>query len=236
MRKKIELAILILVITGLVILNQNLTQQVASEKISVRKNTVIIDAGHGGSDPGKVGAGDILEKDINLAIAKKVEDLLKKEKIKVIMTREEDRMLTGDADSGSKAQDMKERVELINKELPQIAVSIHQNSYQDVSVHGAQVFYYSGSEEGERAAGIMQEALLAFDAENSRQPKANDTYYLLRRTQVPTIIVECGFLSNPEEAQRLSLDEYQEKVAEAICQGILQFIRQGNSAGKIQDS
>lgn len=229
MRKRIELAVLLVLIAGLVILNQNLTQQVASEKISVRKNTVIIDAGHGGSDPGKVGTGDILEKEINLAIAKKVETQLKKEKIKVIMTREEDRMLTGDADSGSKAQDMKERVELINKELPQIAVSIHQNSYQDASVHGAQVFYYSGSQEGERAAGIMQNALLAFDADNTRQPKANDTYYLLRRTQVPTIIVECGFLSNPEEAGNLCLDEYQEKVAQAICQGILEFIRPGNS-------
>lgn len=229
MRKRIELAVLLVLIAGLVILNQNLTQQVASEKISVRKNTVIIDAGHGGSDPGKVGAGDILEKEINLAIAKKVETQLKKEKIKVIMTREEDRMLTGDADSGSKAQDMKERVELINKELPQIAVSIHQNSYQDASVHGAQVFYYSGSQEGERAAGIMQNALLAFDADNTRQPKANDTYYLLRRTRVPTIIVECGFLSNPEEAGNLCLDEYQEKVAQAICQGILEFIRPGNS-------
>lgn len=230
MRKKIEMALLILVIAGLVILNQNLTQQVASEKITVRKNTVVIDAGHGGSDPGKVGEGDILEKEINLAIAKKVEARLKNEKVKVIMTREEDRLLTGDEDSGSKAQDMKERVDLINKELPQIAVSIHQNSYQDASVHGAQVFYYSGSGEGERAAGIMQNALLAFDADNTRQPKANDTYYLLRRTQVPTIIVECGFLSNPEEAGNLCLEEYQEKVAQAICQGILEFIQEGNSA------
>lgn len=230
MRKKIEMVLLVLVIAGLVILNQNLTQQVASEKITVRKNTVVIDAGHGGSDPGKVGAEDILEKEINLAIAKKVETQLKKEKVKVIMTREEDRLLTADADSGSKAQDMKERVELINKELPQIAVSIHQNSYQDASVHGAQVFYYSGSGEGERAAGIMQNALLAFDAENTRQPKANNTYYLLRRTEVPTIIVECGFLSNPEEARNLCLEEYQEKVAQAICQGILEFIREGNSA------
>ena len=229
MRKKIELAILIFVIAGLVILNQNLTKQVTSEKISVRKNTVVIDAGHGGSDPGKVGAGDILEKEVNLAIAKKVETLLKNEKIKVVMTREEDRMLTGDTDSGSKAKDMKERVQIINKELPQIAVSIHQNSYQDASVHGAQVFYYSGSGEGERAAGIMQNALLALDADNKRQPKANDTYYLLRRTQVPTIIVECGFLSNPEEAGNLCMEEYQEKVAQAICQGILEFIQQGNS-------
>ena len=155
--------------------------------------------------------------------------LLKKKKVEVIMTREEDRMMMPEDSSASKAADMKKRVELINKETPQIAVSIHQNSYQDPSVRGAQVFYYSGSKEGEEAAGIMQNALLSLDAGNTRQPKANDTYYLLRRTQVPTIIVECGFLSNPEEAANLSLEEYQDKVAEAICQGILEFIRQGKS-------
>lgn len=227
LRKKIELAVLILAVLGLAVLNQNLTRQVASDKISVRKNTVVIDAGHGGSDPGKVGVGDIIEKEINLEIAKKTESMLKKKKVEVIMTREEDRMMM--EEGGSKAADMKKRVELINKETPQIAVSIHQNSYQDPSVRGAQVFYYSGSKEGERAAGIMQNALLSLDAGNTRQPKANNTYYLLRRTEVPTIIVECGFLSNPEEAANLSLDEYQDKVAEAICQGILEFIRQGNS-------
>lgn len=236
MRKKIELAVLILAVLGLAVLNQNLTRQVASDKISMRKNTVVIDAGHGGSDPGKVGVGDVIEKEINLEIAKKTETLLKKKKVEVIMTREEDRMMMPEDSSASKAADMKKRVELINKETPQIAVSIHQNSYQDSSVRGAQVFYYSGSKEGEEAAGIMQKSLLSLDAGNTRQPKANNTYYLLRRTQVPTIIVECGFLSNPEEAANLSLDEYQDKVADAICQGILEFIRQGKPQGKSEIS
>lgn len=236
MRKKIELAVLILAVLGLAVLNQNLTRQVASDKISMRKNTVVIDAGHGGSDPGKVGVGDVIEKEINLEIAKKTETLLKKKKVEVIMTREEDRMMMPEDSSASKAADMKKRVELINKETPQIAVSIHQNSYQDSSVRGAQVFYYSGSKEGEEAAGIMQKSLLSLDAGNTRQPKANNTYYLLRRTQVPTIIVECGFLSNPEEAANLSLDEYQDKVADAICQGILEFIRQGMPQGKSEIS
>ena len=110
---------------------------------------------------------------------------------------------------------------IANKTMPQAAVSIHQNSYQDAQIHGAQVFYYSHSEEGKRMAEVMQKALLKADEENTRQAKANDTYYLLKRTEVPTIIVECGFLSNPEEAAKLVSPKYQEKLAEAIAEGIL---------------
>lgn len=229
MRKKIELIVLLLLVAGLAVLNKNLEEQVSSEKVAVKKNTVVIDAGHGGGDPGKVGVGDVLEKELNLEIAEKVKELLEKEKIKVIMTRQEDKMLAGEESTGTKVADMKERVKLINENAPQIAVSIHQNSYQDSSVHGAQVFYFEGSPEGEAAAKIMQNALLSADEDNKRQAKANNTYYLLRRTQVPTIIVECGFLSNPEEAEKLCLDEYQEKIAEAICAGILEFIQGENT-------
>lgn len=224
MKKKIELVVILFLIAGLAVLNRNLEEQVSSSKVTIRKNTVVLDAGHGGGDPGKVGVGDVVEKEINLQIAKKVEQLLKKEKVKVIMTREEDAMLAGEGSTGTKSADMKERVRIINEEAPQLAVSIHQNSYQDAVVHGAQVFYYSGSSEGENAAKVMQSALLAVDEDNTRQAKANDTYYLLKRTDVPTIIVECGFLSNPEDAQNLCNEEYQDKVSEAICKGILEII------------
>lgn len=127
---------------------------------------------------------------------------------------------------------MKERVRIINEEAPQLAVSIHQNSYQDAVVHGAQVFYYSGSSEGENAAKIMQNALLVIDEDNTRQAKANDTYYLLKRTEVPTIIVECGFLSNAEDAKNLCDEAYQDKVAEAIRDGILKIIGKESLKGK----
>ncbi len=82
-------------------------------------------------------------------------------------------------------------------------MSIHQNSYQDPEVRGAQVFYYQHSNEGKEAAAILREALSAADPGNTRESKANGTYYLLRRTETPTVIVECGFLSNPEEAEKL---------------------------------
>lgn len=235
MKKKIELVILVFLIAGLAVLNRNLEEQVSSFKITVRKNTVVLDAGHGGGDPGKVGVGDVVEKEINLQIAKKVERLLKKEKVKVIMTREEDAMLAGEGGTGTKAADMKERVRIINEEVPQLAVSIHQNSYQDAVVHGAQVFYYSGSLEGENAAKVMQSALLAVDEDNTRQAKANDTYYLLKRTEVPTIIVECGFLSNDEDAKNLCDEKYQDKVAAAIRDGILEIIGKENPKDKSEE-
>ena len=182
---------------------------------------IVIDSGHGGDDPGKIGINQAKEKDVNLKIAKKVKKRLKKEGWKVVMTREEDVML-GDAQKGNrKIHDMKARVELINKTMPAMAVSIHQNSYQEAEIHGAQVFYYSHSQDGKRMAETMQRALLMADEENTRQAKGNDTYYLLKRTEVPTIIVECGFLSNPQEAEKLTEDGYQKKLAQAITSGII---------------
>lgn len=220
MRRKLEFVLLILLLAGLIVVSRNLGNYVSSGKIKRAKNTVVIDAGHGGADPGKVGINKAEEKDINLKIAKKVKKILEKKGIKVIMTREDDTMLAKNRNGSKKVQDMKERVKLINGAVPEFAVSIHQNSYHDEAIHGAQVFYYKHSSEGEQLAAVMQKALLSIDKDNRRQPKADDTYYLLKRTEVPTIIVECGFLSNPEEAEKLVTDEYQKQVAEAIVKGI----------------
>lgn len=224
MRQKIELAAVILVLAVLIIISRSVSKYVTSDKVKNQKMTVVLDAGHGGSDPGKIGVNDVNEKEVNLAIAEKVLKLLKKEKIDVVMTREEDAMLTGTDGSSTKVGDMKARVEKINKTAPILAVSIHQNSYHQEGVKGAQVFYYSHSEEGKRAAELMQKALLALNTENNRKAKANDTYYLLKRTEATTIIVECGFLSNWEEAELLSDEAYQEKTAEAIVEGIKAYI------------
>lgn len=221
MRKRIELAALLILIAGLIILSRNMGKYVTSDKIETKENTVVIDAGHGGADPGKVGVNEALEKDINLEIAKRVRKLLEEKGVTVIMTREDDNSLAPEGSTNQKVTDMKARVSLIDETAPELAISIHQNSYHEAEIHGAQVFYYSHSTEGEKAAAIMQEALLSADAENTRQAKANDTYYLLKRTQFPTIIIECGFLSNPQEAEKLVSEEYQEDLTKAIVKGIL---------------
>lgn len=224
MRQKIELAAAILVLAGLIFISRTVSKYVTSDQVKDQKMTVVLDAGHGGSDPGKVGVNDVEEKTVNLAIAGMVQELLEKEKIDVVMTRKDDVMLTGRDGSATKVGDMKARVALINETAPVLAVSIHQNSYHQEGVKGAQVFYYSHSEEGKKAAELMQEALLSLNTENNRKAKPNDTYYLLKRTEVPTIIVECGFLSNWEEAELLKSEEYQEKVAEAVVEGIKAYI------------
>ncbi len=191
---------------------------------SGKKVCVVIDAGHGGTDPGKVGINDQLEKDINLEIAIMLKDFLQAEGIQVIMTREGDKGLYDENASNKKVQDMKRRLEIIENANPVLVVSIHQNSYHEEYVKGAQVFYYAASEESKRLAGVLQEQLRALDPENNRQAKGNDSYFLLKKTSRTIVIVECGFLSNREEAEKLSTHLYQEKVAWNIHMGIMKYL------------
>lgn len=194
------------------------------EKQPVRP-CVVIDAGHGGADPGKVGVDGSLEKDINLQIARKLQTFLAMEDVDVVLTRESDAGLYDENASNKKVQDMKNRVAIIEEKKPALTVSIHQNSYHEEYVHGAQAFYYAGSEKSKELAERIQQVMaLELDKDNTRQAKANDSYYLLKKTSSPIVIVECGFLSNYEEAQKLSSDIYQEKVAWAIQLAILQYL------------
>lgn len=193
------------------------------------ENMVVIDAGHGGIDPGKVGINDALEKDINLQIALKLARNLEANGVNVVMTRTTDKGLYNENDSNKKVQDMKKRLSIIEEANPILAISVHQNSYPDESVCGPQVFYYKDSLEGEVAAKIMQKQLIAsLKPEKKREVKSNNTYYLLKKTSVPLLIVECGFMSNPSEADMLTTDKYQEQVAWAIYMGIMQYINSYN--------
>ena len=154
-----------------------------------------------------------------------VKQFLEANDIEVVMTRESDTGLYDEDASNKKVQDMKRRIELIDETAPALTVSIHQNSYPEEYVHGAQVFYYTGSVQGQRLAEIIQSQLVEkVDPENKRQVKANDSYYLLKKTGVPIVIVECGFLSNSAEAEKLCTPEYQQRVAWAIHIGILQYL------------
>lgn len=218
LRRKIELCMTLLLLVGMIIVSRKLSQLVTSENVQAEKDIVVIDAGHGGHDPGKVGVNNALEKDINLQIAQRVKTHLEKNGLQVIMTREDDVM------EDTKLEDMKKRVALINEIKPTITVSIHQNSYSDASIKGAQVFYYRDSEVSKGAAEIMQEELRKVDTENTRQIKSNSDFYMLKKTEVPTIIVECGFLSHPGEAEQLVSEEYQENMAQAICSGIMTWL------------
>ncbi len=187
---------------------------------------IVIDAGHGGADPGKIGVNGELEKDLNLTIALQLGDALSKEHVTVVFTRTEDVDLSDGATSNLKVADMQNRCRLITEANPIFTISIHQNSYPSAGVSGAQVFYYTHSKEGELLAGILQDSLITnLDPANRRAAKANDSYYLLKKTPTPTVIVECGFLSNPTEASLLSTAEYQEQIVNALCLGILDYLK-----------
>lgn len=189
------------------------------------KPCVVIDAGHGGDDPGKIGINGVPERDVNLYIAEKLKKYLESDGISVVLTRENGNGLYDETASNKKVQDMKRRIEIIEETDPVLTVSVHQNSYPEEYVHGAQVFYYNGSGEGEKLALLIQNQLKKeLDEDNHRQIKPNDSYYLLKKTKGTIVIVECGFLSNTEEAEKLCHDSYQDRVAWAIHKGILQYM------------
>lgn len=186
---------------------------------------VVVDSGHGGVDPGKESQNGVLEKDINIAIALKLKELLEQSQIKVVMTRTGDDGLYEENDANKKAADMKKRCAIINESDADLVVSIHQNSFQSSLVKGAQVFYYKYSAEGKELANILQKNLIEeLDNNNKRVAKEDNTYYLLINTKLPTVIAECGFLSNAQEAELLVTEEYQQKVARALYDGIVEYL------------
>lgn len=195
-----------------------------SKELSSQK-LIVVDAGHGGSDPGMVGVGGLEEKGINLSIARKLKTSLESRGFTVVMTREEDVGLYEENTHNKKAQDLQNRISLIKETKPLLSVSIHQNSYEDSSVFGPQVFYYSDSPDGEALAKVLQEKLnTGLSVKRPRVAKGNTSYYLLKRSPGILNIVECGFLTNPDEAALLQTEEYQQKVADAVTAGICQYL------------
>ena len=191
---------------------------------------IVIDPGHGGFDPGKVGTTGIHEKDLNLKIALKVRDYLEQSGAFVIMTRTEDVDLDGDDEKQFKKKDMINRVEKVNNSDADILVSIHQNAFPQAQVKGAQVFYHDNSDLGKLLAQSIQESIKTYaDKENKRVAKHNPDYYVLRATKIPSIIVECGFLTNEEEEAKLNTDYYQDQIAWAIYVGIIDYFQEDPS-------
>ena len=232
MRKKIELCMAVFLLLAAGFLGRQGAKLVSAAKDARDEGRyqVVIDVGHGGIDSGKVSADGILEKDVNLVIAKKLKVLLEQEDVCVTMTRDSDTGLYQESDSNKKVADLQNRCALIEKIDPDCTVSIHQNSFSSPEVSGAQVFYFGQSAEGEMLAKLVQKSLVdRVDPENHRQAKANESYYLLKRTVSPTVIVECGFLSNPSEASLLTSEDYQNRLVWAIHMGVMEFLN-GTSA------
>lgn len=199
---------------------------VANENAGKEK-VIVIDAGHGGADPGMVGIGGLEEKGINLAVSMKLKESLEDQGFTVVMTRTEDQGLYQEGARNKKIQDMQNRIEIMEKAKPLLAVSVHQNSYTEESVKGPQVFYYESSAEGQKLAVSIQNALnTELSVERPRKEKGNTSYFLLKKSPCVLNIVECGFLTNEKEAELLQTEEYQQKIVEAVTKGIVQYVRE----------
>lgn len=226
LKKKLELVMALALIAAAFVLARQSAAYVTSENVTAKKPCIVIDAGHGGDDPGKVGVNGALEKDINLSLVLQLKEVFDAEdRVTVVLTRESDSCLADAGVINQKVSDMQNRCQLITDANPLFTVSIHQNSYTTPDIKGAQVFYYSQSEQGKILAETLQNSLISnVDADNHRLAKANESYYLLKKTPTPTVIVECGFLSNPAEADLLLTEEYQQKLVNAIHQGIMDYL------------
>lgn len=197
-----------------------------SEEMEIKKNVIVLDPGHGGSDPGMIGIDGLEEKGINLSVSLLLKEKLEEKGYTVVLTRETDKGLYDESAQNKKAQDMQRRIALIDETAPVLTVSIHQNSYHDPAVKGPQVFYYETSGEGKELAADLQESLNTLpEVERPREIKGNTTYYLLKRSKGILVIAECGFLTNPQEAELLQKEEYQKKVADALADGIEKYLK-----------
>lgn len=188
---------------------------------------IAIDPGHGGPDGGAVSKDGLVEKEVNLAISLYLRDYLQQAGAIVVMTRESDRDLAGDATKGyskRKTEDLLNRVDLIQKQKAGMSISIHLNSIPSNKWRGAQSFYFPNNAEGKRLAESIQSEIRTNLNNTDRVPKTEDQFYLLKTlNQIPAVLVEVGFLSNPEEARLLADSVYQKKLAESIYRGIVRF-------------
>lgn len=181
---------------------------------------VVIDAGHGGVDPGAVGKSKVLEKNVTLAVSKRLQALVQQSGAKTIMIREDDSDLgTSQGLLKRKREDLAQRIQLAVDAQAEVYISIHANSFPDAKLTGAQTFYHSDSPEGKLLAQSIQKELNSMTS-GKRVAKGNQDIYVLKKAHQAAVTVELGFLSNLEEEQLLTTPEYQEKLAIAIYQGL----------------
>ena len=235
MNKKVLISLLFIIQVLLGILSVSQSENVRGVLGSIGKVTIVVDPGHGGIDGGAESRSGVCEKDINLHIAMKIKEQAEAEGWRVMMTRETDMGLYSEGKGsirGKKTEDLRNRQDLINHSGADASVSIHLNSYPSQEVKGAQTFYSKDSPEGKIIAEIIQTRIKeALDPENDRSPLPKDDIIIMKNNKAPLVLVECGFLSNDAEAEKLQNEEYQEKLAAVITMGLKEFFI---STGKVK--
>lgn len=187
------------------------------------KLRVVVDAGHGGFDPGATGTNGAREADINLQVAKNLKEELEKRGAQVVMTREDD-----DGLGNTQQESLKERKRIIQQSDACLVISIHMNTFDDKDVSGPLVLFAPGSEQGKAFAEIVQQRLNGV-LESGGRARSEDLV-VVQSTDKPSILVECGYITNPKEEKNLKKPEYQYKIVKAICDGIDDFLGNGSDS------
>lgn len=227
--KHVSLVGVVLCLLSIIIFEVKKNSQEVLSYMPTTNKVIMLDAGHGGIDPGALNKDKtILEKDINLQITLKLRELLESSGCLVLLTREEDISLYEDDSKKTTRQkyneNLKNRKKLIDESSADAFISIHLNAFEQSKYYGAQTFYPKGQDDSKLLSTFIQDELKrVVDKGNNREVKPRDDIYLLKDNEIPSVLIECGFLSNEKEAGLLKDEKYQEKIAWAIYAGIQKY-------------
>lgn len=189
--------------------------------------TIVLDAGHGGRDGGSVGINGTIEKEINLEYVILLKDKLVEKGYRVELTRKNNDGLYSEFAKNKKTSDMRARMNIIKNANPNLVISIHMNSFSDKLVNGAMAYYRKGDSASKICADLIQKSLATYCYAKGDSGKVGD-YYLLNASYYTAVLIECGFISNPEEERLLNSKEYKTKLVDAICKGVLLYLGNGS--------
>ncbi len=210
------------------ILSLCMYQIVAFSVASYNGITIVLDAGHGGRDGGSVGANGTIEKEINLKYTLALKEKLTTAGYRVELTRKTDDGLYSPTASNKKLSDMRERFNIIQRTNPNLVISIHMNSFTDSSASGAEVYYRINDDASKQVADYIQSSINTYLGAKRTEGKVGD-YYILNCSYYSSVLIECGYLSNPNEEALLNTDDYREKFINAVYNGLLLYFGNFNT-------
>ena len=218
--------LVVIVFLGIAHIGSNTVTTIHQQKAVPRQHRFVIDAGHGGIDGGATSCTGMLESQINLEIALRLEDLMHFLGYDTVMIRRTDESIytEGNTIASQKVSDLKERVRIANETENAILISLHQNTYADSKYSGAQVFYADDSQSKQKAQSLQQNLVKILNPESNRKSRAAKGVYLMEHITCPGVLIECGFLTNPVEESRLRSDTYQKQLCAVIACSLSDFL------------
>lgn len=221
--KKYEFKVVVLMVVFMIIISFFYSNIVDLRASKFNGFTIVLDAGHGGRDGGSVGKNGTVEKEINLEYVMLLKEKFVNHGYKVVLTRKNDDGLYSEFAKNKKLSDMKERFRIIKKTNPNLVISIHMNSFPGSSAKGANTYYRDGDVSGENCANLIQKSISTYCGARNLKGKVGD-YYILNCSYYTAVLVECGFISNPEEERLLNSSEYKKTMVDAIFNGALLYL------------